>query len=320
MYLAPFVGAGLGYFFDAGLQRFKNWRLISFAVAPVLVAAIAYANADSFKYLARPKIPPQVVAELYALRKDTPQGSWIWTWWDLGTAIKYYGERGVYHDGQSQFSPKTYFIALSFVEPSLKAAYNVTLGISKLGEKGIKKLLKEGVKPDRLKRELEEGKFNGPVGHPVYWLFTQDLLGKFYWISYLGTWDFKKEKGINLPLKGYLCVEVRPGLLECRGNVLLDLNKGIVAVKGRRLQLGSLGIRNAYGEVVKKSFPTPSKLSADVIYDPLKPQVAVCFLMPQRAFESAFNRLFILREPNPYFKLVRDRFPFGVLYRVKTPG
>jgi dolichyl-diphosphooligosaccharide--protein glycosyltransferase len=321
MYLSPFIGAGVGYLIELGIKRVQKEKkrlTLTAVAAAILGAAILYSNAPSFNYLPRPKIPPALARELYSLKETTPPDGWIWTWWDFGNAIKYYGERATYHDGQSQFSPKTYFIANSFVQKDLKRAWNEIWGVSNLGKKGIERLLKEGVPAEKIKEEITEGKFTKPVGHPVYWLFTEDLIGKFYWISYLGTWDFKKEKGKNLLIKLNYCVQTPQGTLACRGGLTVDPINGVIKTPERAVLLKKLTIRDGNGKLLDFSYG--GKLfCVDLIQDPINPKFYVLFLMTYETYETAFNQLFILRRPNPYFELVHDRFPLSVLYRVKTP-
>jgi len=145
MYLAPFIGAGIGVLVDEGssfaverVKGFYKWRELACIVASfALFMPIFIANKASVEYLARPKTWPRLAEDFITLKKKTPSDAWIWTWWDLGYAIQYLSERATYHDGGSQLTPKTYFVAATFSTSSPQKAYNVIAGIT---EKGIVKL------------------------------------------------------------------------------------------------------------------------------------------------------------------------------------
>lgn len=324
MYLSPFIGIGVGYFFDFLISYFQRLKTSSYQVYVakllsifLLAGVFLYTNKSSFKFVAQPKITPELESDFIKLNTITPKDSWIWTWWDYGTAIQYLGDRATFHDGQSQGSPKTYFIATTFSTSKPKVAHNVILGIANIGEVGIKKLLKkEKRKPEEIKNLMFSGNFSKPVKNPIYWAFTGDEIGKFAWINYFGTWDFDLKKGIKSPIYPlHYCKIVKPNVFKC-GKLLLDLNKGKLIQNMKNLPIKKFVVKNKTG-LIEKDF-NPEGIYIELIK---RYKRGYLFLMNEQPFRSMFNQMYILRNYDKrYFTLVYDDFPTMVLYKVKNSG
>ena len=322
MYLSPFIGAGIGFLVDVLILIFKEKgflgdlrekaAVVLFAV--LLTPVFILSNDRSLKFVAFPKITPGLAATFSKLKELTPRNSWIWTWWDYGYAIQYYSNRGVFHDGGSQYSPKTYFVATTFSTASPKVAYNAILAVANLGASGIEKLLKEGKRAQEVRDAIFSGKFSKPLRNPVYWVFTSDEFGKFGWINYFGTWDFnlkRGRRGLLKPLKK--CIVIENNVLNC-DNLIFDLNRGEILVSQRKIPLKLLVYREKDG--LKEKSYHKSGLILEFINDK-NPKMA--FLEDEQTYRSMFNQMYILRNyDRRYFELVLDWFPTSVVYKVKT--
>jgi dolichyl-diphosphooligosaccharide--protein glycosyltransferase len=273
---------------------------VSFFALTGITAVFCLVNAPSFKYVARPKITPALAGDFLKLQEVTPENSQIWTWWDYGYAIQYYGERGTFHDGGSQYSPKTYFIATTFSAANPEQAYNTILAVSSLGATGIGKLLKEKENPKVLRDEIFSGKYSKPLEKTVYWAFTGDEIGKFAWINYFGTWNFDLKKGIKSPvyqLSG--CRSLKPDVLIC-GGLIIDLGKGKIIQNKRSVPLKKLVIKNR-DKLMEKSYHSRG-LYFEIVKESRKNYL---FLMAEQPYRSMFNQMYILRNFDArYFELV----------------
>jgi dolichyl-diphosphooligosaccharide--protein glycosyltransferase len=317
MYLSPFIGVGIGFFIDFALNRMKNKKFqipISFLALTGITAVFCLVNVPSFRYVAKPKITPALAGDFLKLQEVTPKNSQIWTWWDYGYAIQYYGERGTFHDGGSQYSPKTYFIATTFSIANPEQAYNTILAVSSLGATGIRKLLEERGNPKVLRNEIFSGKYSKPLKRTIYWAFTEDETGKFAWINYFGTWNFDLKKGIKSPvyqLSG--CKSLKPDVLVC-GGLIIDLGKGKVIQNRRSVPLKKLVIKNR-DKLMEKSYHSRG-LYFEIVEENKKNYL---FLMAEQPYRSMFNQMYILRNfDTRYFELVYNDFPTMVLYRVRN--
>ncbi len=328
MYLAPFIGIGFGYFLDFLFDYFNeyvrdnnslfnnSWSRLKEIVLlglAVVISVLAFSvQSEAVKFVAVPKITPALEEAFLKLKEITPKDSWIWTWWDYGTAIQYLSRRAVYHDGQSQLSPKTYFVATTFSIPSSREAYNTIIGISNVGITYVNKWLKEGKKPEEIKAEFLSGRFNGKLKHPVYWIFTEDEIGKFSWINYFGTWNFELKKGVKdsiTPLG--VCVAVDKENIIC-GGIRINLRTGVVRAKGATV-LNKIAL-NVNGKYKELTFNPAGRFYLDLVN--VRGRL-LGFIMGQQPFYSMFNQMFILRHyDGRYFKLVYDDFPVMVAYRL----
>ncbi len=323
MYIAPFIGMGFGYLLERGIEtvkeRFSGLKFRSF-LYPVgvafLVVALIVSNWSSFKFISKPKITPQLESDFLKLRSITPEDSWIWTWWDYGTAIEYLGRRAVFHDGQSQTSPKTYFVATAFSAPSPELAHNVITAISNIGATGVKKLLKSGKKPKDIRNMIFSGSFSAPLKHPVYWLFSEDEIGKFMWINFFGTWNFEMKKGLKKFIIPLSCRPRDNSTLVCnRGKFLINLKNGTITQGNFQIPLKSMVIRTDK-DLILKPFHRNGNLYLEYVR---RGNRSWFFLMEEQPFKSMFNQMYILRKYDEnLFDLVYDDFPTMVLYRVKN--
>ncbi len=317
MYLAPFVGAGVGFLCDYAVSLIKdeNRKKLYYTVAFVAVfAVIVFFNSNAIKFFITPKITPALASDFTKLKELTPEGSWIWTWWDYGYAIQYYAERGVFHDGGSQSSPKTYFVATTYSTSTPKIAHNVITGIANVGNHGITKLLKEGKKAAEIRDMFFEGEFSKPLKHPVYWAFTGDEIGKFGWINYFGTWNFNEEKGIKSPIYDLgICIHQKGDIVQCQ-KAVIDLKKGEVILGKKAVPIALLAVRDL-SRIKEKTYRRAGVI-AELVED--KRKVLRAYVMGVQPFKSMFNQMYILRVYDPkYFELVYDDFPTMVLYKVK---
>ena len=321
MFISPFIGMGLGFMLD--LLVISKWKdsdiraLVALMFVPLIILLLCLSNKPSFEYLPRPPITTRIAMDFIKLRKLTPPDAKIWTWWDYGYAINYYAERGTFHDGANQVSPKTYFIATTFSAPSPEQAYNTILAISSIGLVGIQKLLDEGKTPKDLRDEIFQGKHTGTVKHPIYWAFTEDEIPKFFWINYFGTWDFDLKTGRKSHITNLTnCRGLKKNLLACGEGLIINLNEGIMYQGNMQVPIKEMVIRDDKRLIRKRYhnigiyFEVIRKGGRDYI-----------FLLEEQTYESMFNQMYMLRNYEPkYFELVYDDFPAMVLYKVKGTG
>jgi len=265
-------------------------------------------------------MPPSVASAFIELGRQTPPDAWIWTWWDYGYAIQYYARRATFHDGGSQFSPKTYFVALSFSTSNQTKAVNITKSASVCGAKCIEELLKEGYKPKQIKELFESGKIlkGKKQLHPVYWVFTNDLIGKYYWISYFGTWNFETLKGIHIPISALICIPKSPTLLICNNHMAVDLNKmALLLGRYRSIPLKVFALRTPQKLELKENSYTSYGYALEGVYTYL-PRNYIWYLLPYEGFNKTFNQLYLLRIYNKnLFRKEKERFPDFVFYEIK---
>ena len=324
MYLAPFIGAGIGTLVDEGLafslkrkHDFLKWKKVGAVLLSFVIVLLLFKiNKPSIRYIAKPRVWPRLAGDFVKLKDITPEDAFIWTWWDFGYAIGYLSERATYHDGGSQLTPKTYFVATTFSTSDPQRAYNVIAGITKRGILPIKKLKEEKkLNPkvsERIAKEVMAGKWGDNVTHPVYWVFTADLVSKFSWINYFGTWDFRKKRGFKAGIIALGICSFNASELLC-GRYSIFIDKGFLKTARGLIPLKKIYVLS--GDTLKEiSFNRRGVIVEIVKYG----SKARAYLLGDQPFYSLFNQMYILRRYNKdLFELVYDDFPTMVVYRVK---
>jgi len=331
MFLAPILGIGFGFLFDflgAFLKKHypnKSWLKITFYTFSFLLITLVLtlSNRVSFQYIPQPIMTSSLAEAFIEIGKQTPPDAWIYTWWDYGYAIQYYARRATFHDGGSQFSPKTYFVALGFTSESPLVGYNITETLTICGEKCIKKLLKEGYTSEQIKDMFVKGTLikDKKINRPVYWIFTPDLIGKFYWISYFGSWDFKTLKGKHHPIYSAVCIPRSIQYYVCNidGRPILFDTWNLRLIMGRNniVPLKYFAIRTPEKLDVEENPNYPFGEALEKVYTYRKNFYA-WFLTDSAGFKSNFNQMYILRNWNKnYFEKIEGKFPNFLFFKVR---
>ncbi|MGB9668257.1 MAG: STT3 domain-containing protein [Thermosulfidibacteraceae bacterium] len=321
MYLAPFAGFGFGYLLDT-LVRYitkdesKQDILKAFLSFSTLILSVMVQTSIT-NIVSTPKAYSTLVADMKWIKDNTPAQSAIWTWWDYGYAFNLYSERANVHDGGSQSTPKTYFVARSFAVSDPEKGWLISSFITNYGLKRVIDLLQSGVKAKDIVEKVEKGNFKKPIGTPLYWVFTGDLIDKFGWINYFGTYNFKTKDGtpgkIILPRK---CYPIEKGKIFCEDiGVEIDLAKRVINVASGTIPIRKLIVK--IGDIINEDFINDKGIDIEITDTKDGSRTLFLILDPQQT-ESLFNRMFILRKyDRRFFELVLDDFPVMVVYRVK---
>ena len=138
----------------------------------------------AISFVPGPSIPTPLYATFDELSKRVPPDSALLTWWDFGFALIDATKLATFHDGSSQFSPKTYFIARGLISPEQHKLSNITQYLATEGNRGIND---NNSSPEALLEAVRN-----PVDvpwDPVYLLFTADMIGKYGALSKIGSWN-----------------------------------------------------------------------------------------------------------------------------------
>ncbi|MFN4196650.1 MAG: STT3 domain-containing protein [Caldimicrobium sp.] len=327
MYLSPFIGMGLGYLIHLLIEKifpiFKLFyneqkkKIVFLGLSGLFFGAILIIQWEAKNITCDAKVDAELVKDMVWLKEKTPQNAVIWSWWDYGYAFQLYARRAVFHDGGSQTSPKTYFIARSFTTSDPREGWLITSFVSNYGLTGLAKLLQEGISAEKILEKIRNGEYTKPINAPIYWVFTKDLIPKFGWIHYFGSYDFKKKGGIFGKILVPVCRIISTNLLECPEleNARLDLNNGLIIVKNETYPVKELYFRDKNFLHKKEFYPQGFVIE---IVKGANNQTGLFIVQPPFD-KSLFNNMFILRNYDPrYFELVYDNFPNMVVYKVKS--
>ncbi|WP_457635558.1 STT3 domain-containing protein [Persephonella sp.] len=130
MYLAPFLGMGVGYVMYLMNSYLKKVILNQYAfkfitVLFILMTGFFSTNSNALVFSAKPSINENYKSALQDLDKKLEKDAYIWQWWDYGSVLEYYLRRGTYIDNHSFHPLKLYAYSFSMMEYDEKKSRNI---------------------------------------------------------------------------------------------------------------------------------------------------------------------------------------------------
>ena len=291
-------------------------RRDSFAatIGASLAMALAWVNSPT-DYVPNPSFPKPVLEGLASLKTSVdPQNAVVATWWDYGYASMFLNELPTLHDGGSQTTPTTHFVARSFLEPDGSQGVGTLKFLSTEGHKGI-------AASDSLENlETAFREANAAPSPDLYLVVTNQMTGWMGSISKIGNWDI--EIGEPIQLRGnpdgsevyYNSINCRfggyPRYLNC-GGLRIDLERGLIG--DNPLLVGWTHTRD--GQVLRRrSFDHDANHAIQIVQDGNSITV---FMLHRQLYESTFNRLYyqgVMEHPS--ISLHYDDYPHIRIYRI----
>lgn len=287
---------------------------IATIVAASVAMIVAWVNSPT-DYVPRPSFPKPVLEGLASLKSTAdPTNSVVATWWDYGYASTFFNDLPTFHDGGSQNTPTTYFVAAALLDPDQTRSVGSLKFLSTWGHKGI-----------AAEQNLNgiQAKFDQAIYVPspdLFLVVTGQMAGWMDSISQIGNWDIERGGPIilhgnrNGPLISYERLNCRfagyPETLTCSGTAF-DLERGLV--NGEPVLAGWAHSQD--GAVVRnKTFNHDGNLAVQIVQTGNRINV---FLMHRQLFESSFNELFYLGQiDHPSISLHYDNYPHIRIYKI----
>ena len=293
---------------------FAGRERIATMAAASLAMAVAWVNSPT-DYLPRPSFPKPVLEGLIKLQAEVnPRNSVVATWWDYGYASMFLNGLPTLHDGGSQTTPTTHFVARAFLEPSQRQMVGRLKFLSTKGNDGIQE------KASLAELKLGFGIADTNPSPDLYLVVTSQMAGWMGAISQIGNWDIERGEPVELrgnpngPLVNYERLNCRlggyPQKLLCTGTAF-DLERGLV--NGAPVLAGWAHSQD--GTTVRgKSFDHDGDFAVQIVQTGNRISV---FLMHRQLFESSFNELFYLGQiDHPSISLHYDNFPHIRIYKI----
>ena len=317
-YSAPMLWFGFGWLLILAFRwagQYLNYPPLQIAVLLVatMLGLASVWGASPTSYVQAPTFDKQTVTHFQKLEALVPDANAaVASWWDYGYMSMLINGKPTLHDGGSQTTPTTHFIANNLLRRSQKEA---ALELNMLGNKGY-----AGVIAHRLS-DKENSTQSRSDDTAIYLVLTQDMTRWMPSISKVGAFDIKAGKPYQFDgvKQGY---QLRYDDLKCTPT---DSNQEFIC-NGDRLNLvsGQLG-NNAIldGMAVSKDgrqtggrkFPnanTPFVLQSEV-----GAAANRNLLLHRDLYFSVFHQLFYLNRADPkYFELVYDGFPDMRVFKV----
>jgi len=253
-----------------------------------------------------PSIHTGLYATFLEVKKRVPEDSVLLTWWDYGHTLLDLGF-ATFHDGGSQFSPKTYFIARGLISADPEELYDITQYLATEGNRGISK---NNTSPESLLSAVRNPKLK--PRDPIYLFFTADMTGKYGAISKLGSWDIVNGGSKPRGYQNLACNKITNVAMDCRG-AKIDLKAGKInnQVSLKRMVFirdGKVSREQEFGHA--QGYSLQLLVAGN--------QIVEVQLIDEVVFRSNYNQMFLLgRYREDLYEETYNAFPFSRLFRVK---
>jgi len=342
MYLAPFIGIGLGWLLQFGIDAvfqlivkksqhieedgdrresrktgFPFWEIREFGWFGWFRQGILYLGMGVFfwgisshtaiSFVPGPSIHTGIYATFLEVKKRVQKDAALLTWWDYGFAITDATKLATFHDGSAQFSPKTYFIARSLISSDQNELYDITQYLATEANLGIEK---NNTSPEALIKAVRNPEHK--PWNPIYLFFTADMTGKYGAISKLGSWDVEKGGSKPKAYQNLACSKITKQELNCHG-ALINLNDGFI---NNKLALRRL-IFIRKGQVIReKIFSHSQGFTLQLIV--AGKNIVEVQLIDESVFRSNYNQMFLLgRYSEELFEERYNASPLSRLFKFK---
>ncbi|MGB2263461.1 MAG: hypothetical protein ACPH92_06990, partial [Candidatus Puniceispirillaceae bacterium] len=248
--------------------------------------------------------------------KDTadPDNSVVATWWDYGYASMLLNEMPTLHDGGSQTTPTTHFVARGLLGPTSSQSIGTLKFLSTRGHKGI-------VAHDNIeKMETAFQAATTSASPDLYLVVTEQMAGWMESISKIANWDIEQGQPTPLP-DNPEGAEVHYRPINCRFNAYaqhltcggrrIDLERGLI--DGAPLLVGWTHAKD--GAILRRrSFTHDANHAFQIIQNDGR---ITAYLLHRQLYESTFNRIYYLGDiDHPALSLHYDDYPHIRIYRI----
>ena len=306
---ARFIAANLS---EEGYADRRNQLATIFAAG--LAMLVGWVNSAT-DYVPRPSFPKPVLEGFASLKTSVdPANAVVATWWDYGYASMLFNDLPTLHDGGSQTTPSTHFVATALLDKEQDATVGNLKFLITSGHKGI--AAENSVAG--LRRKFSEAA--SAPSPDLYLVVTSQMAGWMGSISQIGNWDIERGEPVDLrgnpngPLVNYERLNCRlagyPDTLTCSG-AAIDLERGLV--NGAPVLAGWAHSQD--GAVVRnRTFDHEGDLAVQIVQTGNRINV---FLMHRQLFESSFNELYHLGQiDHPSISLHYDNYPHIRIYKI----
>jgi undecaprenyl-diphosphooligosaccharide---protein glycotransferase len=261
----------------------------------------------AISFVPGPSINTRLYATFLEVKKRIPDNAALLTWWDYGYAITDATGLATFHDGSSQQSPKTYFIARGLISEDQDELYDITQYLATEGNRGISE---NNTSPEALLTAVRDPQLK--PWDPIYLFFTADMTGKYGAISKLGSWDIVNGGSKPRGYQNLSCNKITNDEMNCRG-AKIDLKAGKInnQVALKRMVF----IRD--GQVLREQkFEHAQGYTLQLLV--AGQQIVEVQLIDEVVFRSNYNQMFLLgKYREDLYEETYNAFPFSRLYRVK---
>ncbi len=227
IFLAPVTALGCAFFLSLLQNTFhKKWLV---ATASILIIIPHLYTTLTTPPLRSSFFSSNILSTMKNIRKKTPRNSVIYSWWDEGHPLIFWGERPTLADGMVHDSERTVYLAFPLACNNLRLGANFIQFMGTYGLPGIHSFLQQTQLPQQkgfllMQKLLKNGPEAGlailkqqllnddkhsydpekiidflfpPQKHPIYLFIDSHMvdLNVEKWIHWFGTWDTERFSG-----------------------------------------------------------------------------------------------------------------------------
>jgi hypothetical protein len=260
----------------------------------------------AISFVPRPSINTELYATFLEVKKRVPEGSVLLTWWDYGHTLLDLGF-DTFHDGGSQFTPKTYLIARGLISPDQGELYDITQYLATEGNRGI---AETNTSPEAFLAAVLNPQ-QKPLD-PIYLFFTADMTPKYGAISKLGSWDIVNGGSKPKFYQILACNKFTNEKMECRG-AIIDLKTGKI---NNQLALQRLVFIRDGKVLQEQTFGRTQGYTLQLLVSGQR--ILEVQLIDEEVYRSNYNQMFLLgKYRKDLYDETYNAFPFSRLFKIK---
>jgi dolichyl-diphosphooligosaccharide--protein glycosyltransferase len=218
------------------------------------------------------------------------------------------------HDGGSQTTPTTHFVARGLLDPTSSQSIGTLKFLSSRGHKGI------AAQSDIEEMETAFQAATNSTSPNLYLVVTEQMAGWIGSISKIANWDIEQGQPIPLP-DNPEGAEVHYGPINCRFNAYprhltcggrhIDLERGLI--DEAPLLVGWTHAKD--GTILRhRSFTHDANHALQIVQNDGR---ITTYLLHRQLYDSTFNRLYYLGDiDHPALSLHYDDYPHIRIYRI----
>ncbi|WP_420267053.1 STT3 domain-containing protein [Candidatus Magnetominusculus dajiuhuensis] len=310
MYLAPFIGAGFGYLITATALsltgKLKDTTRKSVVYVTVIVFFVAIISQTAFFFIPQPALNVDYYRAFQDIKAKLHGKPVILTWWDFGYALEDITGFATFHDGGTQHTEKTLYIAHALTSASQPELYNITSFITGNGST---------VTADDIIRDRAEDKpLDNVKNDNIYVLYTSDMIGKFPAMYNVRGIDMLRTSAESPVIQPLSCQSLKDDVLDCY-EIKVDLKAGKInnATPLRK----AVYVDNGY-TVKSVEYEHNNGLYLELFAS--GKSINAIMVVNGVFFDSNLNQMYLLgKYDKSLFEEVYSALPQARLFRVKTP-
>ena len=321
MYLAPFIGIGVGALLEVlarkiggrfSLSTYTLSLVSTFLMLAVFFSTITYTG---FNYIPAPSLSAATTKAFLEIKRIVPRHSAMFSSWSYGYPLMEIGEFATYQDNSSPGGMRSTLIAKAFTSPRQEDMVALISTLEDYGFNGLQKLVtKDNLSGDQM--------MNLVVNHPrmiekdnIYILYTDNMIESIAGISTFGTWDFDAKTSSPMTYSNLHYFAHSENTISCKEGKI-DLDKGTISDGETIVPLkAALFVRDG-STVDRFDYAVGKGVFLQVLLgNGQLPQLQV---LEEPLFLSNFNQQYILGNyDRRFFEEVYREFPVARVLKVK---